>query len=456
MIVTKNLESLAEFFKDTPLYLVGGRVRNFILFSKPQGDFDICSAMPPRQVIDLLEGSRFKVSAEYKRFGTLLISCKSERYEYTCFRKDSYKSNSGHCPDSVQFTTDITEDARRRDFKANALYFDILKKEIIDPTGGIADLAKKVLTTADKASKTFSEDGLRVLRLVRFAAQLDFEIEPQTKKAAIKNAKLLKNISPERKRDELIQILNADQKYKCCNAHYRGLKLLEELSAWQYILPPIAQCQGVEQNSKHHRYNIAEHTFQTVKYCKPTVRLAALMHDCAKAEMLEKNGNMHNHEVCGEQFTKKYLSALKFDKKTVDRTARLVRWHMYDLDGCTSMVKIRQFIADNYDIIDDLIELKRADAIASGVMAASPSADRLQAIFMLMKQQGIPTNLKQLEIDGNHLIEMGAKGKEVGEALKAVMQECLKQGKRFSKEEQLVIAKSHLRANSNRRAKEKI
>ena len=157
------------------------------------------------------------------------------------------------------------------------------------------DIEKKIIRSYNPA-RTFASDGLRVLRMIRIAVETGFKIDGETAKAAKENAHLLRDISPERRREELNRILVADTKYGVANAHYRGLRLIQQLGLWKYLIPQLEDGVGVAQNPKYHKYDVLEHINQTVKFVSPKNRLAALMHDVGKPYCMSKFGNMHGHE----------------------------------------------------------------------------------------------------------------------------------------------------------------
>jgi tRNA nucleotidyltransferase (CCA-adding enzyme) len=283
--LSKNLIKLAQLFT-SPLYVVGGHVRNSLLGIE-SFDVDLASDLTPQQVAELLDGTEFSLASINKRLGTLkiIVIGGRESFEYTTFREDSYPQSGAHSPQEVCFTNDILTDAKRRDFKANAVYYDILQDKIIDLLGGLNDIKHRVISTTRSPMEVFSEDGLRILRMVRQACELGFDIDGNTFKVAAENVDLLKDISAQRIREELIKIINADHKYPSLilpNAHERGIRLLDELGALKYVLPDLAESKGFNQHSKFHCHDVFEHTMIVFKNCPPSARIAALLHDLAK------------------------------------------------------------------------------------------------------------------------------------------------------------------------------
>ena len=407
----------------TPIYLVGGCVRNAI-GNLGDTDVDLCGPLIAT-ALNLPRGARVKI-VNY-RLGTALISFMGGNYEYTPFRLEKYAEGGGHTPAEIKFTTSLEADALRRDFTVNSVYVNAATGEIKDPVGGIADIERKVLRSY-APEHTFASDGLRLLRLARLAAETGYKIDAATARAAILSAENLKDISGERKRDELEKILHADEKYGLTDAHYRGLKLVCKLGLMPYLLEPLAGADKIPQNPEYHSYDVLEHTLRTVKAAAPQVRLAALLHDIGKPYCYRMYGNMHGHETAGGVIARDVLGqrVLRYDKDTVERTARLVENHMYDRDGKTKEGKLRLFIARNLDILDDLALLMRADKLGTGkVTEEELGENRLLALRDRMVAEGVPFSLQDLEISGADLTDLGYEGAAVGEFLADVHRRCV-------------------------------
>jgi tRNA nucleotidyltransferase/poly(A) polymerase len=338
---SKQLKRLAE--RLPKLYVVGGSVRNSLL-GFLDTDIDVAAEYTPDEVTAALKNSDFSAVTVNRRLGTMRIFDRSDKgfyLEYTTFRSDSYPVGSGaHIPASVEFTRSIETDARRRDFTVNSLYQSVLSGGIVDVTGGLADLKNRVLRTCRAPREVFSEDGLRLMRLVRFSAELGFEIEKDTFAAAKELSYLLDDISVERVRDELLKIVVADTKYPCSpnDAHIKGLRLLDELGLLIKIFPELYDGKGFLQDARYHVYDVFEHNLQTYAAAPPEIRLAALLHDVGKPASQTKLGNMYGHSNEGMRIVSERLGAkgLKFPKTEIDRIIKLIAGHMYDLDGKAS------------------------------------------------------------------------------------------------------------------------
>ncbi|MBD5091897.1 MAG: CCA tRNA nucleotidyltransferase [Clostridiales bacterium] len=433
----EKLKELASLFAPyAPLYAVGGAVRDELLGCSG-GDVDICSPLTVDEVKRALEGSFYTVSDRNLRMGTVHIFSDEFCAEYTTFRTDSYDRSSGaHTPTNVRFTTDIVEDARRRDFKCNAVYKDIMTGEIVDPLGGVDDIKHRVLSAADTPDNVFEADGLRVLRLVRFACELGFDIESDTMRAAKQNAWRVKDIAVERIHEELNKIFISDCNYKgdslpktpysdesvewCKGSrvgekpHLRGIKLLDELGLIDLLLPELAELKNLQQPKKYHLYDAYWHSIKAFEVSPPHLRWAALLHDVGKRRAFDMNlgANMHGHDEIGADMVREILTRLRFANAQKARIVSLVRWHMVDIKGDMSWHKLRRFAAEHSDIADDLCTIKDVDACAT--FGYLPAQNRLRDAWNELKSDGTPLSIKQLKVDGNDLIAMGVDEKQIG------------------------------------------
>ena len=400
-----SLELLQEK-ASAPLYLVGGAVRNQLL-GLPLSDIDICGALSPEQLTSDLQGL-FSVRDVNPRIGTVKLMRQGDSFEYTEFRRDSYPLSSGqHTPTEVIFVSSPEEDAFRRDFTVNAIYKRLTDGAILDPTGGLADLKSRVLRTTRDPEKVFSEDGLRLLRLVRFAAELGFEIEDATFRAAQKYASLLADISVERKREELERILVADKKYGVQGAVFRALELLREIGLYPYFLPELTEGIGVVQPSKYHKYDVYYHILHTVEAAPPHLRLAALLHDIAKPLCFRQNGNFYMHSLESAIMAERILRRFRYSTEVINRTVEIVRWHMFDFNGEASLNKKRRFVQREWDLLEDIVALKHADSVGTGYFTENVFGNNLLALKKQMEQEGVPVTVKDLPLKGGELEALG-------------------------------------------------
>lgn len=408
-----------------PLYVVGGRVRDFLaelVCDAP--DTDLSAPAPADEFATLAQKAGFKIDAVYKNTGTVKLSFGAENFEYACFRSDEYVRGT-HRPVNTFFTDDITLDALRRDFKCNAVYFDIAKGEFTDPLGGIADIKNKLLSTVAASDKVFGEDGLRLMRLARISAETGFKATAECEEGARKNAGLIRDIAPERVWAELYKILCSDLRYGREYAAYNGLEVLKKTGVLKEILPELCLGDGMIQRPDVHRYDVLEHSLRTVMYADVKIRLAALLHDVGKPRCMLDNGNYYNHEGVGAEMIEGIAARLKIPKKLAARAAELTKLHMYDLRCDARENKVRRFIVKNYELFDELLLLKQADFSACrDDLSPAPCVVKMQRIFKKMQEEGVPCTLKHMNLRGNELIAAGCPENFAGEALNNLLLAC--------------------------------
>ncbi len=424
-LLPENLIRLAQNCP-TPLYVVGGSVRDFLAGLTPLNgvqDLDICAPLDIEQFVAIAKRSGFLVQSVYKHTGTVKLQDEQTGadLEYSSFRSDKYVRGA-HTPTQIYFTTDITLDAKRRDFTANAVYFDVKTGELVDPLGGISAIQEKRLTTVAPAQKVFGEDGLRLMRLARQAAELGFSPDEDCLFGATENAALIEDISPERIFAELLSILRADERFGIRGGHYQGLKLLSQTGVLDYILPELTKGRGMAQRADFHNYDVLEHSLRAVLYAEKEVRLAALLHDVGKPLCTLRDGNTYAHPVEGAPLAREILQRLKAPKKLTERTVALVAWHMYDMDGRTGENKLRRFFVEHHDILRELLLLKQADFSAcKDDLRPAPTCVRWEALFEKMKAENVPFSLKELRVNGNDLLEVGLPAKNLSSVLSTLL-----------------------------------
>ena len=444
-ILPKKLIDLAQSM-DKPLYLVGGLVRNFLIFSKFSGDMDLCAPIKIEDFSSLLIDNGFHLVAEYKRTGTIVFSDGENKYEYASFRSEKYLSGE-HTPYVTEFTEDIVKDALRRDFKCNAIYYDIKNAKFVDPLNGIVDVKNKVLDTVTKPDDVFKNDGLRLMRLARFAGELNFTPTEDVMRSAEKNADNLDDISRERIYTELLAILKSDKKYPFSdkNGHYTGLKILDRTRVLDRIFPELTMGRNMVQRADFHKYDVLEHSLRSVLYSPEKVRLGALLHDVGKPFCYLRDGMYYLHFAEGEKIADKALKRLKADKKSIELVRFLVKEHMVDLDCSMSEKKVRKFIVKNYDRLTELMCVKQADFRASlEVDDTAPTLIKWERILKKMKVDGTPFSVKDLKISASDLIQMGYNGAKIGTTLKKLLATCITNPSQNNRETLIKLAKSKL------------
>lgn len=239
--ITPNLLKLARLFKKKgELYIVGGYVRNSLL-GIYETDIDLASRLTNEEIKETLFGTKYEVKENSKKLGTITISLGEEKWQHSTFRREEYPEGGAHFPTSVEFIDSIEEDAKRRDFAANCIYYNILKDEFVDFYGGIQDTQKRVLKAIKTSESVLVNDGLRILRMVRLASELGFRISGDTVLSAYNYRENLADISGARKAEELGLILNSSKRYKVSkpNSHMFGMQMFNLLRLWPYFNAPV-------------------------------------------------------------------------------------------------------------------------------------------------------------------------------------------------------------------------
>ncbi len=406
-------------------YLVGGCVRDMLLGREPK-DWDVTTNATPEQIQGLFADSVYE-----NDFGTVGIKTESEDpkikvVEVTTYRIEGKYTDKRH-PDEVRFAKTVEEDLSRRDFTVNAMAL-APDGALIDPYGGELDLAERTIRTVGDPKARFDEDSLRLMRAVRFSAELDFEIEFNTRRAIENRSRGLEVITKERIRDELVKVIMAPHAAK-------GIIMLEELGLLGYVLPELREGIGVGQN-KHHVYSVFEHNVRALDYAARrgyslAVRMASLLHDVGKPKAKRGEGSdstFYQHEYIGAKMALKALDRLRFPRDFTEYVAHLVRWHMFYYDvGSVSPAGVRRFIVRvGPENIDDLLRVREADRIGSGVEKAVPYRLR-HFLFMIEKVKHDPIAPKMLALRGDELMEVLGigPGPRVGWILNALLEEVL-------------------------------
>ena len=418
-------------------YLVGGCVRDSIMKIIPN-DWDVATNAKPEEVQTLFEQKGYKVVAE-NQFGTVKIVFENEELqstvreiEVTTYRTDGIYTDNRH-PESVSFVKDIQEDLARRDFTVNAIAYNPIKKELIDPFKGQQDIKDKLLCAVGDPLQRFSEDALRIMRLVRFASQLGFMCNAETLTAAESLAPTLAHVSRERIRDEFVKIINSNQPAM-------GMMLLVKLNLMEYVVPEFLEGDGCEQKGEH-IYDVLNHLFYALQHAADKnfpfeIRLAALFHDIGKPRTRRwdetKAGGagkytFYGHEVVGAKMTKKILEGLKFSRETVERVSKFVRWHMFFSDTeQISLSAVRRMVANvGKEDIWDLMKVRECDRVG---MKKKEAPYRLRKYFAMIEEVlHDPIDVKMLKINGEILMnECHVKpGRRMGWILHTLLEEVI-------------------------------
>lgn len=400
-------------------YAVGGSVRD-LLFGRNTHDWDFTTNATPEEIQKIFPESFYE-----NDYGTVGIKLKNEAgetedvYEMTPYRKEGTYSDSRH-PDEIVWAKTLEEDLARRDFTINAIALNT--KKLVDPYDGQEDLFDKVIKTVGDPNDRFQEDGLRLMRAIRFATQLNFRIDDTTWEAIKKNAYLLEKISKERIRDELIKILSS-------NYPADGILLLTDSGLMQYIMPELLSGVGMKQ-SGHHISDVFTHSVDALRFCKnPSwlVRFAALTHDIGKpSTYVDRNGKatFYNHEVVGAHMVKDIANRLHFSKEERDKLYMLVRWHMFNVSEFLTDAAVRRFIRRiGKENTGDMLDIRIGDRLGSGSKETSWRLEMFKE-RILEVQKHIPsvTDLKVNGKDVMELLEVGS-GPKVGSILNQLFDE---------------------------------
>lgn len=409
-------------------YAVGGCVRDSILARRPE-DWDITTSARPEEIKKLF---RRTVDTGIEH-GTVTVLVGKDAFEVTTYRIDGAYEDSRH-PKEVRFTNRLEEDLRRRDFTINAMAYND-EVRLVDVFGGMKDLNHHLIRCVGDARERFSEDALRILRAVRFSAQLDFPIEENTAEAVRELAPTLENISAERIQTELVKLL--------VSAHPERIQDAYEMGITKIVLPEWDAMVGVEQKTPHHKYDVAQHTLHALKNVKrdKILRLTMLFHDMGKPSMktTDENGRDHfkGHALVSEEIARKVMHRLKFDNDTIKKVTRLVCYHDYRMEATPKNVR-RAMNRIGVELFPYYLAVRMADAKAQSPYKRREKIENIIAIReiyqeILLNKECI--NLRQLAVSGRDLMKLGMQpGRELGGMLTELLEYVLDDPARNEKE----------------------
>ena len=382
-----------------------------MLMNREPNDWDITTSAKPEEIKEIFRRT-YDTGIKH---GTVTVILNEEHFEVTTYRIESdYKDFRR--PETVSFVEDITLDLSRRDFTMNAIAYHP-ERGFVDPYEGKEDIQKGCIRSVREAKERFTEDALRILRAVRFAAQLGFEIEEQTLKGIEECKPLLVHISKERIRDEFLKI--------CISPRPEYIELLHEYGLMAYIVPEFDKAVGFEQNHPHHVYDVAKHTLVAMQEIEPTVRLrlTMLLHDLGKiyTRSVDKHGIHHfyNHPKKSAEMAKGILKDLKLDNNMIKEVSALVLYHDHHISHTINKVYIKKMLMQlGPDLFRELLKVQLADAKAQNLEKLPPKLEVIDKQCRLMEEilaNNEPYQKSMLAITGNDLITNGlAKGKEIG------------------------------------------
>ena len=435
-------------------YLVGGCIRDLVMQKNPK-DWDITTNAKPEELVKLFEERGMKVVYE-NTFGTVAVIHEDEplnspirTVEITPYRRETTYSDNRH-PDSVTFSEKLEDDLCRRDFTMNALAYDLRARNdvsrgtsgipgLVDLYDGMGDIQRKTIRTVGDANERFQEDALRIMRMVRFAAQLGFAVSHETLEASIKNKDLIKKISSERIRDEFIKIIASPNPIV-------GIGMMVQIGLMEHVIPELLEGIGCVQGGAH-KYDVFEHLIQACQHAADKdfsfhVRLAALFHDIGKPRTrrpgVKKAYTFYGHEVVGARMAEKIMQRLKFSKADTDFVVKLVRNHMFfsDTEQIT-LSAVRRIIqkiragspqedfGGPKDPIWELMKIRECDRVG---MNKTEAPYRLRKYFAMIEEAlRDPISVSQLAIDGTYMMnDLSVKpGPRMGWMLHALLEEVL-------------------------------
>ena len=396
-------------------YAVGGCVRDSILNRKPE-DWDITTSAKPEQVKRIF---RRTVDTGIEH-GTVTVLIGKDGFEVTTYRVDGLYEDGRH-PKEVTFTSRLEEDLKRRDFTINAMAYND-DERLVDAFGGMRDLNYHLIRCVGDPKERFSEDALRILRAVRFSAQLAFPIEPETAEAIKSLAPNLEKISAERIQAELVKLLVSD--------HPERIQDACELGITKVVLPEWDDMVGVKQNTPHHKYDVAAHTVHALQNVKndKVLRLTMLFHDMGKPVMktTDENGRDHfkGHAIASEQIAKTVMKRLKFDNDTIRKVTKLVAYHDYRMEPTGAYVR-RAMHEIGVELFPYYLAVRLADTKAQSSYERRGKLENIIQIRELYRnalRNKECVTLKDLAVTGTDLINLGiAPGKELGTLLNELL-----------------------------------
>ena len=396
-------------------FVVGGCVRDSLIGRTP-GDWDITTSARPEEVKRLF---RRTVDTGLQH-GTVTVMQGKEAYEVTTYRTDGAYSDGRH-PDSVRFVSSLAEDLARRDFTINAMAY-APETGVVDLFGGLDDLERRLIRAVGDPAERFTEDALRMLRAVRFSAQLGFDIEEQTFEAIRPLSPRLDMVSRERIRDEINKLLLSD--------HPDYFEKLAECGITAVIMPRFDEMLATPQFSKFHLYDVAHHTLAVMKAAPAVLplRLCALLHDTGKvpARTLDTAGGDHfkGHQVLSAVYAEQFLKEFRYDNKTADYVLRLIRVH--DVRIPPTLPNVRRLLGRiGRDLFPDYLAFSLADVQGKSPVSRDkfmPQYEKTEAAYRRILRAGDPVTVGELAVKGADLIAAGAKpGPAMGEVLKRML-----------------------------------
>ena len=409
-------------------YAVGGCIRDSLLGRRPD-DWDITTSAKPQETKALF-GRTIDTGIQH---GTVTVMRHGRGYEVTTYRVDGEYEDGRH-PKEVTFTASLKEDLRRRDFTVNAMAYNE-EDGLVDLFGGRQDLEQKIIRCVGEANERFEEDALRIMRAVRFSAQLGFSIEERTKEAIRGHAERLRQVSAERIQVELTKLVISP------NPDF--LRIAWETGITAVVLPEFDRLMEQPQNNPHHCFSVGEHTLHAMQAVRPDkcLRFAMLLHDVAKPLCLTTDAegidHFHGHAQKGERMAAQILKRLRYDNHTTELVSRLVKWH--DVAIAPEKKAVRRAASRmGKELFPLILEVKAADLAAQSDYQRTEKREwleRLRSLYEEIEREGNCLTIKDLAVNGRDLIQAGiTPGPQLGLALQQLLEIVLEDPEKNTRE----------------------
>jgi len=441
IVIPKDVQYIIETLESNgyEAYVVGGCVRDSILGRIPK-DWDITTNALPLEVLNIFKSLELNVIETGLKHGTVTVMINHVGYEITTYRVDGEYEDSRH-PKEVKFVNDIIKDLARRDLTINSMAYNF-EKGLVDPFNGLEDLNNKIIKCVGSSEDRFNEDALRMMRAIRFSAQLGFEIDTQTQSAIYNLYQNLKNVSAERIRDEFNKILLND-----------SIKIYDLIySRLINIFMPEFKIRGFNQNNPYHDLTLLDHTLKSVKIVENELhlKLVMLLHDLGKVktQTTDENGISHyyEHPSVSVEIASMILDRMKYDNDTKDKVLILIGYHDCNLESRKAIKRALNKMGE--DLLRDLIKVKWADILAQNPVYAKERLMTLVETEQILNEiinQKECFSVKDLDINGKDLMELGYKqGREIGYTLNELLKIVIEDNSLNTKEKLIGIIKNEL------------
>lgn len=418
--VPKQVKGVCKKLKNSGYiaYVVGGAVRDFYVGKTPK-DWDVSTNAKPLEVMELFH----KIIPTGIDYGTITVIEDGMAIEITTFRGDGIYSD-GRRPDGITFVDSIEEDLSRRDLRMNAMAFDPITGQLVDPFFGAVDISNGEINTVGDADERFNEDALRMMRAIRFSSQLDFEISRDIFRSITRNREKLLNVSMERIREEFISILKSRNPRK-------GISLLCDSGLMNYIIPEFMRTKGCEQN-RWHSYDVYNHSLNVMETLPPDplLRLAGLIHDIGKPDtqtpsISKGEFRFPDHARVGAIYAESIMKKLKFSNHEIKKVSHMVNNHMRIANIPSKDFNIKRLIRDlKPEYVEDFIIFHRADMVDCPYKKTLITEfDRDCTRVRNMMTDNLVIDASGLAIDGNDIISLGIPaGPKVGDIIKNLVE----------------------------------